>query len=164
MSALVVSVFLLSGCIRQLPETDGHMALANLVKRGYARDKEYIRNQEGSEIRIWGYVDHANISLSEGTIENKPLDWTILKNDGGSYFDLKARLNDDAGESIRIRIIGSEEQYKEVFKKLRDMRTVNPQTPALVTGIMRTFEAPTNTGLLIGVSIDLESPENIKFN
>ncbi len=160
---LFLSILLLSGCIKPLPEIEGHMPLADIVKKGFARDKKFMLRQEGREIRIWGYVDHANISLKQGTIEKQPLNWDTPGNDEVSYFDLKARQTDGPGESIRIRIAGDPGPYKDLFNKLRDMETSDRQAWVLVTGIVRTFEAPTNTGLLIGVSIDVTSPENVSF-
>lgn len=49
-----------------------------------------------------------------------------------------------------------------MFRKLRDIGE-NPLNPILVTGTLNVFEAPTNTGLLIGISLEAGSPDAIKI-
>jgi hypothetical protein len=95
-------------------------------------------------------------------IGEQPSYWNNSNQNEGARFFLKARKVDEPGQGISIHIMGDEKHFSSIFRKSRDIGE-NPLNPILVTGTLNVFEAPTNTGLLIGIFLDVGSPDAIKI-
>ncbi len=151
-----------TGCTKSLPRIEGHIPLSNLVTRGYATSQQTIKPYVDKSVRLWGYLDSHNISLESGVLSNQPIDWEVAKTGEPSGFMLKARFNDNVGDAVSVHISGDIHQFRQVFKQIRDAGE-NPQMPVLVTGTLRTFDAPTNLRTLTSIVIEVRSPANIKL-
>jgi hypothetical protein len=159
---LVLSAVLLSGCQPPRPDADGYYPLSSLVKRGFARDRDYVRNLDGRTIRVKGYLDFANIAVDPALLD-KPVDgWDIPRDGESSHFDLKARASDEAGESIRVWLVEDSMQFRPLFAKLGDIVADDRRNALIrVQGKVKVFEAPTNFVRLVGFVINVESPEQV---
>ena len=146
---ILAVVLFFSGCAHNAVKTplEGHIALGSISKKGFAIDKSQIQKLNGKIVKLWGYIDFANTS----TCGRK--NW---------YFSLKADKLAEAGESIRINT-PAQYRFAEVYYEIRSLQKTEKQIPVLVTGVLHTFNAPTNFTNLLSIEIDVKSPEEIKF-
>ncbi len=146
---ILVLVLFFGGCAYNAPTNplDGHDALSSISRKGFAISKVKAQKLNGKVVKLWGYIDFSNTS----TCGRK--NW---------YFSLKADKMAEAGESIRINT-PAEYRFGEVYYDIRDMQKTEQKTPVLVTGVLHTFNAPTNFANLLSIEIDVKSPEDIKF-
>ncbi len=146
---ILAIVIFFSGCAHHSPTLplDGHKALGNISKKGFAIDKAQAQKLNGKVVKVWGYIDFANTSTCGRA------NW---------YFSLQADKGEEAGESIHINT-PAEYQFSEVYYEIRQMQKTEQKTPVLVKGVLRTFNAPTNFTNLLAVEIDVKSPKDIKF-
>jgi hypothetical protein len=158
-------VLILSGCIEILPTIDGYTALADISSGAYVSDKDYIRQREGKQLQVWGYLDFSNISLNKNSIKKQPTWWDEPRDGGKSYFSLKSYKNNDSGESIRITINTDINQYSDIFTTLRDMKedTAENHIIILVKGIVRSYTTRFNFNSAMTLTIEVNSPDDISF-
>ncbi|HIP59823.1 MAG TPA: hypothetical protein EYH01_05270 [Campylobacterales bacterium] len=150
MKILILAIIIFfSGCSQKvsLIPIDGHNALADISKKGFAIDKAQAQKLDGKVVKVWGYIDFDNTSTCGRA------NW---------YFSIKSDYNDKAGESIHINT-PAEYRFSEVYFDIRGMQKTDAKTKVLITGVFRTFNAPANFTSLLGVEIDVKSPEDIKF-
>jgi rRNA maturation protein Nop10 len=147
--SIVATLFI--GCATHISKPvlpiDGHKALKNLTKNGFAMNKAEASKLDGKVVQLWGYLDYDNT-------------YTCARNRW--YFSLKSDKDSEAGESIHINTPASYD-FSEIYWTIRSMEKENKKSPVLVKGILHTFESPTNFSTLINIEIDIISPNNIKF-
>ena len=155
---LVVTAFFLVGCSEQIGD---YTAASSISENGFARDEKQMRELDGQEIRIWGFVDQANMYGDEGAKEILG-DW--WSGDGPSattwLFNLKAREDDEAGQSFAVQVpndAGRDDLLK-VF--VADAKAQKP-TRVFLTGRIFTFAAPSNAVSRTGLYMELQSSHDI---
>ncbi len=152
-SLLFPAVFL-AGCQIFLPQFEGYTPLANIACKRFARNKKTITRLEGKTIKLWGYLDSANIF--------PPKSGPARFHE--SSFHIKPLVNDGPGESIPVLLEGDKKQYADLFKKLNTFAKQHErETIVLLTGTVQATEMETNFNTLAGVVIHVNSTENIQF-
>jgi hypothetical protein len=146
---LAIISLLLCGCVHNVPvaSVNGYNALGNIAKRGFAVNRAEAKKLNGKRVKVWGYIDYAN------TYTCAMKNW---------YFSLKASRDDEAGESIHINT-PAEFKFAKIYNKIRAMQKNDQNEELFVEGVLHTFEAPNNFSSSVGIEIDVESPEDIKF-
>ncbi len=154
---LIVTTFL-AGCNEQVGD---YMAASSISRDGFARDEKEMRELDGQEVKIWGFVDHANMYGDEGA-KGVLEDW--WSGDGPSAttwrFNLKAREDDEAGHSFPVHVPNDPGQDDLLNVFLADARAQKP-TKVFVKGRIFAFDAPTNALPLTGLYLELESSYDI---
>ena len=155
---ILVVTTLLAGCNQQIGD---YIAASSISKNGFARDTGDMSEVEGDEIKIWGFVDHANIYGDEGAKEILEEWWS---GDGPSpttwRFNLKAREDDEAGQSFAVYVPNDEGRDDLLKAFAADARAQDP-TKVFVKGKIFTFDAPTNGMLLTGLYLELQSSQDV---
>jgi hypothetical protein len=154
---LVVATFLV-GCSEEIGD---YTAASSISENGFARDEKQVRELDGQEVQIWGFVDHANMYGDEGAKEILE-DW--WSGDGPSAttwrFNLKAREDDEAGHSFAVHVPNDEGRDDLLKLFLADARAQKP-TQVFLKGTIFTFDAPTDAMLLTGLYMELQSSHDI---
>ena len=151
---LLAVAIVLAGCPHDT--AGGPIAASSISEGGFARDAAQVCALEGREVTIWGFVDHGNISGDEGAREILAEWWGGDGPDADTWsFHLKARADDEVGHSFAVRVPVDEGRDELLSAFVADARAERP-TRVVVTGTLRTFDAPTQaatrTGLLMVVS------------
>jgi hypothetical protein len=77
--------------------SDPYIAAAEMTRHGFARDEAAARRITGQTIRIWGFVDHANLYGDRGAREILGEWWSGEASDPATWrFNLKAHPDDKA--------------------------------------------------------------------
>ena len=120
-----------------------------------------MRKLDGQEIMVWGFVDSSNIYGDAGarTILG---DW--WSGDGPNAttwrFNLKAEAGDKAGNSFSV-LAPNDPGRDELLKAFVADANAQKPTKVFVKGQLHTFGAPTNTGALTGLTLELQSSNDI---
>lgn len=142
--------------------TGGYEAASVISGDGFARNGEAMRAAEGREIRLWGYVDHANLYGDAGARRILAEFWS---GDGPRpatwRFDLKAEANDAAGHSFAVHVPNDEGRDDILRAFVADARARRP-TRVFLKGRLFTFAAPTNAVSLTGLNMEIESSKDIQ--
>jgi len=153
---LVVATFL-AGCNGQI---GGYEPASSISVNGFARD-EKIRDIEGQEVRIWGFVDHANLYGDESAKEILEDWWSGDGPDATTWrFNLKAREDDEAGQSFPV-YVPNDEGRDDLLKAFVADARAGKLTRVFLMGTIFTFDAPTNTVRLTGLYMELQSSHDI---
>ena len=156
---LVVTTFLV-GCSEQIGD---YTAASSISENGFARDEKQVRELEGEEVRIWGFVDHANLYGDEGAEEILEDWWSGDGPDATTWrFNLKAREDDEAGQSFPVYVPNDEGRDDLLKAFAADARAQDP-TKVFVLGKIFTFDAPTNGRRLMDLYMELQSSQDILF-
>jgi len=154
---LAATLFLI-GCSNQIGD---YVAASSISRNGFARDAEAMRKLDGQEIKVWGFVDYGNIYGDAGAKAILGDWWSGDGPDAGTWrFNLKADPGDKTGNSFPV-LAPNDPGRDELLKAfLADANAQRP-TRVFVKGKLHTFDAPTNTGALTGLSLELESSDDI---
>lgn len=156
----VLAAVSLLGCAGPVGD---YVAASAVSRGGFARNAEAMRAVEGREIRLWGYVDHANLHGDAGARRILAEFWS---GDGPRpatwRFDLKAEANDAAGHSFAVHVPNDEGQQDILRAFVADARARRP-TRVFLKGRLFTFAAPTNAVSLTGLNMEIESSKDIQF-
>ena len=154
---LVVTAFL-AGCNQPIGD---YTAASSISESGFARDEKRVRELEGQQVKIWGFVDLANLYGDEGAKAILEEWWS---GDGPSAttwrFDLKAGEDDEAGQSFSVYVPNDEGRDDLLRVFVADARAQNA-TRVFVKGRIFTFDAPTNAAPLTGLYMELQSSHDI---
>ncbi len=155
---MIAATLLLAGCGKQIGD---YVAASSISKNGFARDAAAMRKLDGQEIKVWGFVDSSNIYGDAGA---KAIlgDW--WSGDGPNAttwrFNLKAEAGDEAGNSFSV-LIPNDPGRDELLKAFVADANAQKPTKVFVKGKPHTFDAPTNTGALTGLTMELQSSNDI---
>lgn len=156
---LVVSL-LATGCHQR---SGDYVAASSISRNGFARDGAALRQADGQEIKLWGYVDHSNLYGDAGAQAILGDWWSGDGPDGTTWrFNLKANADDEAGQSFAVHVPNGPERDALLKRFLADARAGRP-TKVLLQGRLFTFDAPTNGALLTGLRLALSSSRDILF-
>lgn len=117
----------------------------------------------GSEIRVWGYVDYANLYGDAGAKAILGEFWSGEGPDAASWrFNLKAAEDDAAGQSFAVHVPddGRRDEVLRVF--VANARAGKP-TKVFLRGRLFTFAAPANARALTGLYMELQSADDIRL-
>lgn len=156
---LILSVILL-GCSQKIGD---YTPASDISRDGFARDAEQMLEMDGQEVKLWGFVDHGNMYGDDGVKAILDDFWSGAGPDEKTWqFNLKAREDDEVGQSFAVYVPNDQwrDDILEVFAL--DALEGNP-TKVFVTGKLFTFDAPLNTTDRIGLYLELESSNEIKF-
>ena len=154
---LVVTVFLV-GCSEQIGD---YTAASSISENGFAKDAKHVRGLEGQQVRIWGFVDYANMYGDEGAQEILGEWWGGDRPDATTWrFNLKAREDDEAGQSFAVHVPNDEGRDDLLRAFVADARA-QKSTRVFVRGRIFTFDAPANTVSRTGLYMELESSHDI---
>ena len=152
-----ISLILLNGCNNK---SKGYIAATSITKNGFARHKESIQKLNGSKIRIWGYVDHCNIYADD--VNEILADWRAGNGPNPTTwrFNLKAKPDDNAGESFAVYVKNDKHREKLLKNFIADAKAAKP-TRVFVKGKILAFDAPINFRTLTSLRIEVESAKDI---
>jgi hypothetical protein len=154
---LVVTV-LLVGCSRQIGD---YTAASSISKNGFARDAAAMRMLDGQEIKVWGFVDSGNIYGDAGAKAILGDWWSGDGPDATTWrFNLKADASDKVGDSFSV-LVPSDPGRDELLKAFVADANAQKPTKVFVKGKLLTFDAPTNTGALTGLTMAVGSSNDI---
>ena len=154
---LVVTTFLV-GCSEQIGD---YIAASSISENGFAKDEKHVRGLEGEEVQIWGFVDHANMYGDEDAKEILEDWWSGDGPDDTTWrFNLKAREDDQAGQSFAVHVSNDEGRDNLLRAFVADARAQKP-TRVFVKGRILTFDAPANAVSRTGLYMELESSHDI---
>jgi hypothetical protein len=151
------SLVLVNGCTHRI---GNYVAASSISKNGYARNGKLIHKINGSEIKVWGYVDHGNI-FADGADEISA-DW--ISGSGPSpttwRFGLKAKPNDATGASFMVSLPNDKDRDKLLRAFITDAKTGKP-TKVFIKGKIFTFDAPINFTTITGLKMEVKSTNDI---
>ncbi len=158
--SLLVAATLLTGC--QLPTGD-YVAASAISQDGFARDGAALRQLQGQEVKIWGFVDHGNLYGDEGTKLILGDWWSGEGPDTDTWrFNLKANADDEVGHSFPVHVPNDPGRDALLKAFAADARTGQP-TQVYVKGRIFTFDAPANVMTLSGLLMELEGSQDIQL-
>jgi hypothetical protein len=154
---LIVTAFL-AGCNGQIGD---YMAASSISRGGFARDEKQMRELDGQEVKLWGFVDHSNMygdESAKGILE----DWWSGEGPSAAAwrFNLKAREDDEAGHSFAVHVPNDQGRDDLLKVFLADARAQRP-TKVFVEGRIFTFDAPANAIPRTGLYMELQSSDSI---
>jgi hypothetical protein len=120
-----------------------------------------MRRLDGQEIKVWGFVDSGNIYGDADAKEILGALWSSEGPDAATWrFNLKADPDDKTGNSFPVLVPNDPGRDELLRAFVADANAQRP-TRVFVTGKLHTFDAPTNTGALTGLTIELRSSNDI---
>ena len=150
----------LVGCRGQ---TGDYMAASSISKNGFAIDGKEMRQRDGQEVKLWGYVDHGNLYGDEDAKKILQEWWSGEGPTATTWrFNLKATENDETGRSFPVHVPDDQGRDEILKAFLADARAQKP-TKVYVKGKLSTFDAPTNAEALTGLVMELKSSDDILF-
>jgi hypothetical protein len=156
--AMIAATLFLAGCSRQIGD---YVAASSISKNGFARDAAALCKLDGQEIKVWGFVDSGNIYGDAGAKEILGDLWSGDGPDASTWrFNLKAEAGDKAGNSFAV-LIPNDPGRDELLKAFVADANAQKPTRVFVKGKLRTFDAPTNTGALTGLTMASQSSNDI---
>jgi hypothetical protein len=149
---------LLVGCSQQIGD---YLAASSISENGFVRDERRIRELEGQEVKVWGFVDHANMYGDEGAKQILEEWWSGNGPSASTWrFGLKSREDDKAGQSFAVHVPNGEGRDDLLRVFVADARA-QEATQVFVTGKILTFDAPTNATSATGLTMELQSLHDI---
>ena len=150
---------LLVGCAERI---GGYLPVSSFAKNGFARSDQALRELNGRQIRVWGFVDHHNLYADPSA---KPIlgDWWSGEGPGAATwrFDLMAKADDGAGHGFQVHAPNDQGRDDLLRVFAADARAGTP-TRIFVEGRLFTFDAPTNTTTLTGLYLKVRSSQDIR--
>ena len=154
------AILSLAGCAAP---TGDYLAASAVARGGYARNGEEIRSAHGREIRLWGYVDYANLYGDAGAKAILGEFWSGEGPDATTWrFDLKPGEDDAPGQSFAVHV-PDDGRRDEVLRAFVANAGAGKPTKVFLSGQLFTFAAPTNARTLTGLYPELQSAEDIQL-
>jgi hypothetical protein len=155
---LLIGAMFLAGCVTP---ASGYLPAAAISQNGFATDAAAQHTADGKEIKLWGFVDHANLY---GDADAQEILGEWWSGDGPSAtawrFNLMAHADDQAGQSFAVHVPNDEGRDELLRNFLADAEAQRP-TKVFVTGRLFTFDAPTNLANRTGLVMELDSSQAI---
>jgi heat shock protein HslJ len=146
------------------PDPDDYLAASSISRNGFAIDDEEMRQLDGQEVMLWGYVDHGNIYGDEGAKTILGDWWSGEGPDAATWrFNLKANADDQIGNSFAVHVANDAGRDELLRQFVADARAQQP-TKVYVTGRLATFEAPSSDRVRTGLMLDVQSSSDIRLD
>ena len=156
---LIISL-LLAGCV---PQGGDYVPASSISQNGFARNGQATPIVSGQEIKLWGYVDHGNLYGDEGVRKILEEWWSGEGPTATTWrFNLKANADDEIGRSFAVHVPNDAGRDALLKQFLADAQAQKP-TRVFVKGKLFTFDAPTNEATLTGLTMELQSSDDISF-
>ncbi len=156
----LLSVACLTACVE---ESDRYVAAAEIARDGFARDGAALRDRDGRTIRVWGFVDPANLygdAAARGILAEW---WAGEARDAATWsFNVKARESDGPGQSFTVFVRTDDGRDVLLARIVADART-GRTTKVFVTGTLRTFEAPLNAVTRTGLYLESQGSNQVRL-
>lgn len=148
----------LCGCDDAIGE---YVAASSISSSGLATRGFAGRVSDGQAIKVWGFVDAANVQTDRCTARPEAAPGPGADAPRSKWqFNLKARANDRAGASFAVCApldAGAAELQRRL---LADVAAGRP-TRVFVRGRIFTFDAPTNYRRAVGLYVETESSADV---
>lgn len=138
-------------------------AASSIARNGFARNGQVIAGLDGGEVRLWGYVDHANLYGDAAARDILGAWWGGAGPDAGHWrFNLKASAADPAGASFAVQVPNDllRDDWLRLFAA--DGAAGRP-TRVYIRGTLHTFDAPTGGARLTGLRLELSSSMDMRL-
>ena len=145
---IILMLSVLAGCIDK--PIGGYVPASSFSKKGFAKNRKEVLAHRGKVLKVWGYVDGGNVFPKDWG-DNQPGKWR---------FKLKAKPWDDVGQSFSIHI-PVDDGHDELVALFEATDFADKPTRVFVTGKLSTFDAPMNFVRKTGLSMDLNSSEDV---
>lgn len=155
---MLIGAFALAGCIGQ---TGDFMPASAISRDGFARDGAAMRALDGQVVKLWGFVDSANLYGDAGAQEILGDWWSGPGPDDATWrFNLKGNADDAVGHSFPVHVPNDPGRDDLLERFVADARAQQP-TKVFVTGKLFTFDAPANIAARTGLTMELASSADI---
>jgi hypothetical protein len=145
-------------CAKQMGD---YAAVSAISKYGFARNPEEMRQADGREVKLWGFVDHGNLYGDDGAKEILEEWWSGEGPGAGSWrFNIMAKASDGTGRSFAVHVPNDQGRDDLLKVFVADARA-GRATRVFVKGRIFTFDAPTNVITLTGLYMELRSSRDI---
>ncbi len=144
-------------------EFDRYVAAAEITHHGFARDGAALRDLDGRTIRVSGFVDPANLYGDAAAREILAGWWAGEARDAATWsFNVKARESDGAGQSFTVFVRTDDGRDALLARIVADARA-GRTTKVLVTGTLRTFDAPLNAVTRTGLYLESQGSHDVRL-
>ena len=148
----------LAGCQQQVGD---YVAASSISRNGFARDGEQMRSLDGQVVKLWGFVDHANLYGDEGAKAILGDWWGGDGPDASTWrFNLKAQADDAAGSSFAVTVPNDAGRDALLRRFVADAQAQQP-TKVFVAGRLSTFDAPSSDRVRTGWTMEVQSSDDI---
>jgi hypothetical protein len=155
---LLIIALCLAGCSQRM---DDYLAASSISKDGFARNAEKARELDGQVLKLWGFVDHTNIYGDDDARAILGDWWSGAGPDAVTWrFNFKTKIDDMAGESFAVTVPNDAGRDELLRQFVADARAQQP-TRVFLTGKLVAFDAPTNNGVLSGLTLKLGSSGDV---
>lgn len=138
-----------------------YRAASSISRDGFAINDDEIRQLDGQEAMVWGYVDHGNLYGDEGARAILGDWWSGDGPDASTWrFNLKAQADDAVGKSFAVTVPNDAGRDALLRQFVADAQAQRP-TRIFVTGRLTTFEAPSSDRVRTGLTLDVQSSSDI---
>ena len=159
---LIIFVVAVAACLAACNgQAGGYMAASSISKDGFARNEETVRALDGQVVKLWGYVDYSNIYGDDSAKAILGDWWSGAGPDASTWrFNLKAHAGDATGKSFAVTV-PNDEGRDELLRRFAAAVQAQQPTKVFLTGMLDTFDAPTNNGTLTGLTMEVQSSGDI---
>jgi hypothetical protein len=162
-TVLVLAVVWSAGLLGCGGDAGIYVTAGAISENGFVRDEDEIRALEGREVMVWGFVDDGNLYGDDGAKEILGDWWCGAEPRSQTWrFNLKANPDDETGHSFPVHVPNDQGRDDILRAFVADARAGLP-TRVFLTGRISTFPAPTNTGSLTGLYMELDSSRDISI-
>lgn len=141
--------------------TGDYIAVSSISRNGFAMNESRMREAQGREIRLWGFVDHGNMFGDAGAKRILEEWWSGDGPGATSWgFNLKGKAYDKTGHSFPVRVPNDKGRDALLGAFVADARRRRP-TKVFVKGQIFTFDAPMNYGSRVGLYMEVRSSRDI---
>jgi hypothetical protein len=141
--------------------SQAYIAAADLTRHGFVRERAVAHSLNGRMVRVWGFVDHANLYGDPGTREILGEWWGGEPSDPATWrFNMKAHPDDKAGHSFAVHVRSDPGRHRLLSAIVADARA-GRATRVYVTGTLRTFDAPTNAAMKQGIYLTVDASSGV---
>lgn len=142
-------------------DPDDYRAASSFSRNGFAINSDEMRQLDGQEVMLWGYVDHGNLYGDEGAKEILGDWWSGEGPDASTWrFNLKAQAEDAVGDSFAVTVPNDQGRDELLRQFVTDAQAGRP-TKVFATGRLTTFEAPSSDRVRTGLIMDVQSSDDI---
>jgi hypothetical protein len=159
---LIIFIFVVAACLAGCNgQTGDYVAASSISTDGFARNEQAVRQLDGQEVKLWGYVDHGNLYGDEGAREILGDWWSGAGPDAETWrFHLKANADDAVGKSFAVTVPNDAGRDALLRQFVADAQAQQP-TRVFLTGRLTTFDAPSSDGVRTGLLLDVQSSSDI---
>ena len=158
--ATVFLAVLATGCDERIGD---YVSASSISENGFLRTTK-ASVHSGQFIKLWGYVDYANLFGDAGAKEILGDWWGGDGPDPTTWrFNLKAHPDDKPGNSFAV-LVPNDKERGTVLQVFADNARARQPTRVFVAGKIVTFDAPVNITRRLGLYIELAGSSDIAFS